>query len=141
MKKSRLGFILLLSVFALFFCGCGNATEEELLPFAYSGSDFFEYYDVGNDRNADFLKGRATEVCIPSETTTEEIDSKDYVYALYHVSDNQMLEEHGILEKIYPASVTKLLTSYLALKYCDLSEPVTFSYNASHIGVYELVSG
>ncbi len=136
MKKSRLGLLILLSVFALIFCGCGSSAEEELLPFAYSGSDFFEYYDVGNDRNADFLKGRATEVCIPSETTTEEIDSKDYVYALYHVSDNQMLEEHGVLEKIYPASVTKLLTSYLALKYCDLSEPVTFSYNASHIGVY-----
>lgn len=136
MKQSRrflAGIILLL---ALFITGCGgDKAGETLLPFAYTGSNSFEYYDVGNDRNADFLLGRAAEVCIPS-MNAEDDSSKDYVYGLYHVSKNEVLEQYRVMEKIYPASVTKLMTTLLALKYCDLSESVTFSYNASHIGVY-----
>ncbi len=122
--------------FALFFTGCNSGSAGgKLLPFAYTGSNSFEYFDVGNDRNADFLLGRAAEVCVPS-LKTEEDASQEYAYGLYHVSENKVLEECRILEKIYPASTTKLLTALVALKYCDLSESVRFSYNASHIGVY-----
>ena len=137
MKQSRIkkaaGMLLLC---ALFTGGCkGAATGESLLPFAYTGSKSFEYYDVGNDRNADFLLGRAAEVCIPS-ADAEASEETEYVYGLYHVSENEVLQQYRITEKIYPASTTKLLTALVALKYCDLSESVTFSYKASHIGVY-----
>lgn len=120
---------------ALFFTGCGRTSETtKLLPFVYTGSNSFEYYDVGNDRNADFLLGRAAEVCIPSlQTTTEPV--QDYAYGLYHVSENKVLEECRLLEQIYPASTTKLMTALVALKNCNLSESVTISYNASHIGI------
>lgn len=137
MKQSRIKMTaVLLLLCALFTGGCGSkASGDTLLPFAYTGSNSYEYYDVGNDRNADFLLGRAAEVCIPS-MDTEVKEDVEYVYGLYHVSENEVLEQYRITEKIYPASTTKLLTALLALKYCDLSESVTFSYNASHIEVY-----
>lgn len=120
---------------ALFFTGCGRTSETtKLLPLVYTGSNSFEYYDVGNDRNADFLLGRAAEVCIPSlQTTTEPV--QEYAYGLYHVSENKVLEECRLLEQVYPASTTKLMTALVALKNCNLSESVTVSYNASHIGI------
>lgn len=136
MKQSRRFWAGIILLFALFATGCGgDKAGETLLPFAYTGSNSYEYYDVGNDRNADFLVGRAAEVCIPSMNVEEDL-SKEYVYGLYHVSKNEVLEQYRVMDKIYPASVTKLMTTLLALKYCDLSESVTFSYNASHIGVY-----
>ena len=78
--------IALLVLFALFFTGCGDSSEvTNELSLAYTGSKSFEYFDVGNDRNADFLSGRGNEVCIPSmesgESSSEE--EKEYVYGLY----------------------------------------------------------
>jgi len=143
MKKCRtaMAFVVL---FALFCSGCGSTSKEgstDTVALAYTGSKSFEYYDVGNDRNADYLKGRGTEVCITSTEYNENaVSGQDYVYGLYRVSDHKILEQSGITDKIYPASTTKLLTALIALKYCNLSENVTFSYNASHLGVYGAVS-
>ena len=128
-------YIVGLLLFALFCSGCGKTTEQNgELPLAYTGSRSFEYFDVGNDRNADFLSGRGTEVCILTEAS-EEDSSEEYVYGLYRLSDKTVLAQSGAMERIYPASTTKLLTALVALKHCNLSESVTFSYNASHIGV------
>ncbi|MDD6034987.1 MAG: D-alanyl-D-alanine carboxypeptidase [Lachnospiraceae bacterium] len=135
MKQNKTGIAAVGLLFALFCTGCGNVERnEEYLPLSYIGSDSFEYFDVGNDKNADFLSGRASEVCIPSGDTAET-ESQDYVYGVYGVSDNKILQEYRITERIYPASTTKLLTTLVTLKYCNLSENVTFSYNASHIGI------
>jgi len=143
MKQNRRLFFVCLVLFALFLSGChfesGNVSYSQL-PLAYTGTNSFEEYDVGNDRNADFLNGRGSEVCI-SESSASDTDNSgnDYVYGLYQVTGNKVLKEYRTNEKIYPASTTKLLTTLVALKYCNLSETVTFSYNASHVGVYGAV--
>lgn len=143
MKKCKMAIVFTV-LFAFVCSGCNNLSKKETsdtVALAYTGSKSFEYYDVGNDRNADYLSGRGTEVCITSSEYNEDVVSgEDYVYGLYRVSDNKILEQSGITDKIYPASTTKLLTALLALKYCNLSENVTFSYNASHLGVYGAVS-
>ena len=123
MQKQKKG-IVILALLALILSGCGSFLESQEIPLSYTGSKSFEYYDVGNDRNADFLSGRATEVCIPSIVEKEEINdsSKDYYSGLYRINDGTVLQEYRILEKIYPASTTKLLTALIALKHCNLSE-------------------
>lgn len=140
-QKKRIGITTLL-LFALFLTGCLPAELDCGMALAYTGSNSYEYYDVGNDRNADFLHGKGAEVCIPSSVQPEEIDAaeKDYAFGLYDVSGHKMLQEYRLTDKIYPASNTKLLTTLIALKYCNLSEMVTVSYNASHLGVYGAVS-
>ncbi len=128
-------------LFALFLGSCASQSDNEQLSLAYTGSNSFEYYDVGNDRNADFLSGRASEVCVLSGDSANEStkETEDYAYGLYKVSSNTVLQNYRVTEKIYPASTTKLLTTLVALKHCNLSETVTFSYNASHLGVYGAV--
>lgn len=136
-NKSK-GAIFGLAV-AFLTIGC-NTTEQidpAMLPLAYTGSQSFEYYDVGNDRNADFLQGRAAEVCIPSMAEADLSQStEECVFGLYNITTHEVLQEYRLMEKIYPASTTKLLTTLVALKKCNLSESVTFSYNATHVGVY-----
>ena len=41
-----------------------------------------------------------------------------------------ILYEKNIHEKLYPASITKLLSTYIAVQECDLDEMVTFSEDA-----------
>lgn len=135
LKRKWMAALVLL---ALLCSGCGTVAETESeLSLVYTGSQSFEYYDVGNDRNADFLVGRGAEVCVSSELSDDTASDRkeEYVYGLYRLSDNKVIKESGTLDKIYPASTTKLLTALVALKYCNLSESVTFSYNASHIGI------
>lgn len=43
-----------------------------------------------------------------------------------------ILYEKNIHEKLYPASITKLLSTYIAVQECDLNEMVTFSEDAVH---------
>ena len=138
MIQMKRKLIVLFVLFALFFSGCGKALpSSDEMPLAYTGSKSYEYFDVGNDRNADYVSGRGTEVCIPSMESGEDSanQEKEYVYGLYRLSDQKILQEYGITDKIYPASTTKLLTALIALKHCNLSESVTFSYNASHINI------
>lgn len=139
--KTALACLTCFLLFALFSSGCSDKVQqEESILFPYTGSSSYEYFDVGNDRNADYLSGRGTEVCIVSGSSEElATEEAEYAYGLYRVSSNQVLQEHRVTEKIYPASTTKLLTTLVALKYCNMSETVTFSYNASHIGIYGAV--
>lgn len=128
--------IAVIALVALLSAGCNKQKgKETLLPFAYTEHGVSEQYEAGDRKNAGYALGIGAEVCVPA-IGIENNDNTDFVYGLYHVSEREVLLQNRIMDKIYPASVTKLMTTLLAMKYCDLNETVTISYNASHIGVY-----
>lgn len=47
--------------------------------------------------------------------------------ALYNITDNKILYSKNINLKLYPASTTKILTAYVALKHGDLKQTLTVS--------------
>ena len=51
---------------------------------------------------------------------------------LMDANTGSILYEKNIHEKLYPASITKLLTTYIAMEECQLDEMVTFSEAAVH---------
>ena len=46
------------------------------------------------------------------------------------MSSNKVLYEKNIYEKMYPASLTKIMTAILTLENCNLSDIATVSENA-----------
>lgn len=52
---------------------------------------------------------------------------------LVNTSDQKVIYADQVYEKLYPASITKLMTALVVLKYGELTDSVTISYNASHI--------
>ncbi len=44
--------------------------------------------------------------------------------ACYDVTDNKVIYSHDVFKKIYPASTTKLLTAYLAVRYLNLDDEI-----------------
>ena len=51
---------------------------------------------------------------------------------LMEVNTGTILYAKNIHEKLYPASITKILTALIASEKCDMNEMVTFSYDAVH---------
>ena len=52
---------------------------------------------------------------------------------LVNTTDNQVLYADHVYDRLYPASLTKLMTALVVLKYGELTDSVTVSYQASHI--------
>lgn len=48
-------------------------------------------------------------------------------------TDNKVIYANNVYERLYPASLTKLITTLVVLEKADLNDMVTVSYNASHI--------
>lgn len=51
-------------------------------------------------------------------------------------TDGKMLYSHNIYKKLYPASITKIVTAFVALKYGNLNDTVTISHSAANITEY-----
>lgn len=132
--KNGKRMIVLFFFLPFLFTACKKENSQTDIPMMFSGSASFENYDVGNKKDPAVLSGRSESVCIPTLSDVPG-ESEDISYLVYCTSNNKVITEHRSTKRIYPASITKLMTTYIALKYCDLNEMVTFSHNASHIGI------
>ena len=72
-------------------------------------------------------------LCVTSENVAWDGFSTDdelHAAALFQLNENNVVYANNIHERIYPASTTKILTAYLALKYGELTDMITISENA-----------
>lgn len=112
--------------------GCGQASAE--LPSAYN------VYEMANSvslsvtssdvENSYFADG----LCV-SEDISLGTDSTDSQVAegagAFNLATGEVVYAKNLYERLYPASTTKILTAYVALKYCDdIDAYVTVSENA-----------
>lgn len=73
----------------------------------------------------------ATEAINESDTPmAEDINVNAYAAIVLDMKTGRVLYEHDADEKNYPASTTKIMTAYLALKYGDPDDMVTVSKDA-----------
>lgn len=81
---------------------------------------------------------RIDSLCVASDNVSwNDFQTKDkfHASALFQIDDAKVVYADKIHEKLYPASTTKILTAYLALKYGNLDDVVTVSENAVNIPV------
>lgn len=65
-------------------------------------------------------------LCVVDGTAEEPAKIKDVGAAgLFDLSGLRTLRAQNLTEKVYPASTTKIMTAYLALKYGDMSKTLT----------------
>ena len=73
------------------------------------------------------------DLCVSNEEVEfEEFHTNDEFHGalLFDIKDQKILYSEHVNEKLYPASTTKILTAYVALKYGKLDDYVTVSANA-----------
>ncbi len=117
-----LGAVLSLSLFA----GCG---EKAAIENAYNLQDAVKSY--GMDISAEESSSQsffAEDLCVAG---TEDLLSENVTAALseaaglFNLQERQMEFGKNVHERLFPASTTKILTAYVALKHGDLEKTAT----------------
>ena len=122
--------IFISAVFCVSAAGCGKKTyAPEYKAFSATESISILKTDSEIKSNVSFL---GDELCviekddkgviIPPEDAS--ISEDEHILALKS-SDNELLYQQGVYDKIYPASLTKLLTGYIILRDMDLTKTVS----------------
>jgi D-alanyl-D-alanine carboxypeptidase (penicillin-binding protein 5/6) len=120
-------FCLLLSV--LLLTGCRT---QDKLPLPYTNRDGLNLSaDTGED-TTDFF---ASDLAVVPDDLNHMSDPEITAESSFIVNDtdNKVIYANNVYERLYPASLTKLITALVVLEKADLKDMVTISYNASHI--------
>lgn len=86
----------------------------------------------------------AQDLCVTSlEVTLDgfQPDSSLHAAGLFDLGQEEVVCGYQIFDRLYPASTTKVMTAYLALKYGNLDDVVTVSANAADRNWDESVAG
>jgi D-alanyl-D-alanine carboxypeptidase (penicillin-binding protein 5/6) len=97
--------------------------------------DSVSAYETENYNKALYKAESYTEdLCVVADDLNETGYSPvadSYTAGLFDVNEANTLYAENIHDRIYPASTTKILTAYVALKYGNLDDIVTVSQNAT----------
>lgn len=133
MNKLHLQWCALLLSVCLCLSGCGSSPNALLE----------DRIDISSDASAAASQSSmhylSEDICvIPKESQTKDQSSLMTAAASLMINDTDktMLYSHNIYKRLYPASITKIVTALVTLKYGNLEDTVTVSYNASHITEY-----
>ena len=131
-KKRRLLSIILIIV--ILSAGC--ISKKEKLVTEYETTNYDTYLYEG--------ELFASQLCV-SDTNVPlndfEAASSLHAGALFGLSQQKVFYSEQIHDRLFPASTTKILTLYLALKYGTLSDIVTVSDNAVAVPSDSSVAG
>ena len=114
--------------------GCGK--EEVTLEQPYDIYETTGSLGLGTTVSAGAQEYFSKDLCVADDVSlgTDTTDSQVAEGAgTFNLATNEIVYAKNIYERLYPASTTKILTAYIALKYCtDLSQTVTISENAAN---------
>ncbi|HIY30026.1 MAG TPA: serine hydrolase [Candidatus Mediterraneibacter avicola] len=137
MKKIA-GLILCLVLFM------GAGTAAVLLFLSNNGSNIKEYEK--DSYTGSIYQGQmfAQDLCVASDDVQLsgfEDDTTLHGAALFDLENESVVYGYNLYDRLYPASTTKVLTAYVALKYGNLEDQVTVSANATDFNWDESICG
>ena len=125
MKCTSKILLCLTCIVSVLITGCGTSTALTNEYDAYSYNHSYTNTDI--DVNVDYY---ANSLCV-----TDTINSNtENTYAsvakgagVFNLTTQEVLFNYNIFDQLHPASTTKILTAYIILKDCTLSDVVTVS--------------
>ena len=120
-KKSRL--LCLLCIAALFVGGCKSTIENAYDPYS---TDFMNGYN-----GVDYF---ASNSCVTNDVYFGDTANSSVAEGagVFNMDTKEVKFNKNIFERLYPASTTKVLTAYIILKRCNMSDIVTVSKEAAN---------
>lgn len=128
-----LSVALIVSLTCLTLSGCSKEEDVDIKA-AYDVYETSTKYGLTNVEVAASIQPFAKDICVIGFDDTVVDDSvHDYVAqaaGVFLTDSKEATYTQKIHQKMYPASTTKILTAYVALKYGDLDEYVTVTESA-----------
>ena len=130
-NKARL--LCLFVIAALFISGCGS---KNIVSYEnpYNLYETSISYGITNNNSTSESQYFSKNLCVADDFNfgIEEVHSNVAgAAASFNLATNEVTYAQNMYDKMYPASTTKIMTCYLALKYGDLDEYVTVSEYAA----------
>ena len=128
MKKKTIYKIACCLTAGFLLCSCGKKEEALDRPYSFTERSFPVELTDSTDGYASLF---ASDLCVvtdesqysPSDTTSEAA-------GLFDITDGQGMYSKNAFERLYPASITKVMTALIAIKYGDLTDTVTVTEDA-----------
>lgn len=127
-RIDRAGIPCLLSV-CLLLSGCSFGGDSRM-------TDLYSFEErslgaVSDPADSGYAELFAQELCVvDDEGRFQAADTSSEAAALFDLSGKEVLYSKQVFERLYPASVTKVMTALLAVKYGNLSDTVTVTEDA-----------
>ena len=77
-----------------------------------------------------FSRAFAEEICVPSGSDDTDVTLTADAAGVFEIGGGEALFEQGVLNRMNPASTTKIMTAIVAMKYGNLSDMVTVTDEA-----------
>ena len=117
--------MILLMTAVLCLSGCGRSEDPgNRYRFEDRMANFKE------DASVSFIPGFADEICVVSGDTESETILTADAAAVLDLNGGSSVYEYNALERMNPASTTKVMTAIIALKYGNLDDLVTVTEDA-----------
>ncbi len=122
---------VLLSAGMLLLCGCG----EKEFSFAYNPDYEVSSFRITHNASASMAEPFAQELCVVAGedigTDNPGVDMTDATAAgLFDLNRHEVLYSKNIHERLHPASLTKIMTALVALKYGNPDDMITVTEEA-----------
>ena len=124
MKKKILSTV---SIFVLAVALCTGCNGN-----LFQITDSFDgYYTKNKEAVGSGLKGMASDLAVLSEAeaTDPDYQSTDYADLVINDSTDEVVESYHCFDKIYPASITKVMTALLTLEHGNLDDEITLKHD------------
>ena len=123
-RFARLGWILMLVILSVNLSGCIQN------PFQITNS-YDSYYEQQEKAETEELKGMAEDLAVidAGSENTPGFQSNDYADLLINDDTREVLKSYRCFERVYPASVTKIMTALLVMENGDLDDEVTLEHD------------
>ena len=129
---NKMRLLCLCGIAAVFMSGCGQTAVSYDNPYdIYSTSADYGLASEGAGSEKTYFSQNlcvSDDVNIGNDTTDSQVAEGA---GTFNLATNTVTYAQNIYEKLYPASTTKILTAYIALKYGNLEDYVTVSENAA----------
>lgn len=123
-RRYGTGIACLLTAMALTLSGCGNAAFD----MAYSAGSNISSFNVISGQDTGTAVPFSRNLCVVTGDVTEGTDadmSKTSAALLLSVNDNQVIYAKNVHQTLNPASLTKVMTALVVLRYGNLDQRLT----------------
>ena len=126
-RRLLAGMVLSLS---LVFSGCGS----QELSLSYDPDYEVSSFRIQDEASSDVASSFAEELCVVTQdvgTDNTKVDTSEATAAgLFDLNNREVLYAKNIHERLQPASLTKLMTAVVALKYGNPDDMITVTSDA-----------
>lgn len=118
--------VLLLGAVVLSATGCLSGLKEP-----YRLEERIPVMEAGQPRSTGYADGFASDLCVvEDESSFDRDDVTSEAAALFDINGRETLYSKEAFEKLYPASITKVMTALVAIKNGDLNDRVAVTDEA-----------